>query len=46
MSKPYTTGLFEIGVGYKNEVFENPRSNSLNERGVFPEHFGINFIAI
>ena len=31
---------------YKNEVFRNPRCNSLNERGLFPEQFGTNFIAI
>ena len=35
-----------IGVGYKNEVSRNPRCNSLNERGLFPEQFGTNFIAI
>ena len=35
-----------LGVGYKDEAFENPRCNSLNERGVFPEHFGTNFIVI
>ena len=36
----------ELGVGYKSEVSGNPRCNSLNERGIFPEHFGTNFIAI
>ena len=36
----------ELGVGYKNEVSRNPRCNSLNERGLFPEQFGTNFIAI
>ena len=38
--------LLIVGVGYKNEVFRNPRCNSLNERGLFPEQFGTNFIAI
>ena len=37
--------VMKVGVGYKSVIFGNPRSKSLNERGLSSEHFGTNIKA-